>query len=1011
MALTLEIKPAEGPLSRIRLQPGSNRFTVRVGDVYRIFDDQTGLSPPGITVKRIDNSLVVDGLPPSAGEATTVEFAEFYTLCSAGSPCTLEVQPSLESAPVAVTPATASIGALADGAFVLYDPSYVPPEPPPDQGSFDPRMAWYGLGALAIAGLAAGGGGGDGGGGGAPIGNDGTLQYTGSPFVNSRTPTLVGKGEPGSQVLVRIDTDGDGAPNVSYATTVGPDFLWQINLATAAPTSGALPAGGLPDAVTVGITADTSQGLVALDPFVLAFDGVPPAPAVVNAVATDNVVNGPEKAAGVLVSGTSEPNGAVLVSWGGQSVAAAVDAAGAWQALFAAATVPADGSHPISVVALDQAGNAAEPTVVAVTVDTVPPLLGVASVAGEAGVNGLVGIADSDTVAFRGSSDPGASVHVSWNGFTRSTTVGGDGQWAIDFVATEVPQTAGGDFGYSIVASNAVGNVASAGGNVHVDLQAPEKPEIATVAGDNIVTTTERDAGVQVAGTAEPNARVAVTWGSTTHQVIADAAGAWQVGFAAAQLPTVASPGASTTITATATDGVGNAGLPASLPVFIQQPFQPPTISIVATDDVVNLAERNAGVTLSGTVDANAPGVTVTWGGFTETDTTVAGGTWSVTVPTAQVPTVSTSVVAAITGSPELSVSRPVTVDIAAPPAPVIGVVEGDDVVSVFERADGVAVSGTAEPGSTVRVTWGSPSKEDAVGGDGNWSVAFAPGEIPAAGPGIVTAVATDAAGNAGAPGSRPVTVDPPFNAPTINPVEGDDVVNAAERADGVTLSGTIQAGVSGVSVQWGSFSGEAQISGTNWSVAVLADQVPGDGNTTVVATILGTGGGAFNSRPVVVDATPPATPVVGNVSDGAIEPIEQTVGFEITGTTEAGTAVSVNVSFAPGGTALPLQAVVMGTTWTATVGALSVPSGTSEVTVTATAFDAAGNSTLSAPVSVPVLSTLDVDTLAASSDNLLLDAFAFPGSLEAGSSAPPPAATSLDALIIDDGRWTSPLG
>src|SRR5690606_20272836 len=171
MALILEIKPAEGPESRIRLQPGNNRFTVRVGDVYRIFDDQTGLTPEGVTVRRIDNSLIVDGLPSAAtGAPVTVEFAEFYTLCSAGSPCTLEVQPTLGSAPVAVTPATASIGALADGSFALYDPSYVPPEPPPEASTFDTRVAWYGLGGLAIAGLAAGGGGGGGGGDGPPVG-------------------------------------------------------------------------------------------------------------------------------------------------------------------------------------------------------------------------------------------------------------------------------------------------------------------------------------------------------------------------------------------------------------------------------------------------------------------------------------------------------------------------------------------------------------------------------------------------------------------------------------------------------------------------------------------------------------------------------------------------------------------------------------------------------------------------------------------------------------------------
>ncbi len=1010
MALTLEIKPAEGPLSRIRLQPGNNRFTVRVGDVYRVYDDQTGLAPEGITVKRIDNSLVVDGLPSTDGRMT-VEFAEFYTLCSAGSPCTLEVQSSLASAPVAVTPATSSIGALADGSFVLYDPSFVPPAPPPDQGSFDPRIAWYGLGAIAIAGLAAGGGGGDGGGG-PPVGrNDGTLKYTGSPFVNSRTPTLVGQGEPGSQVLVRIDTDGNGTPDVSYATTVDTGFRWQIDLATAVPTSGALPPGGLPDAVTIGITSETSQGLVSLEPFVLSFDGVPPAPAVVNAVATDNVVNGVEKAAGVVVSGTSEPNGSVVVSWGGQSVAAAVSATGVWQAAFAAPAVPADGSQPISVVAHDQAGNAAEAAVVAVTVDTLPPSLAVDSVAGEVGVNGFVGIADSGTVSFRGTSDPGASVQLRWNGIDRGAAVGDDGRWVVDFSGAEVPPSAGGNFGYTIVASDAVGNAASGGGNVFVDLQAPAAPLIANVAVDNIVTPAERGGGVVVAGSAEPNANVSVTWGSATRQVLTDAVGNWQVGFAGSELPTVASPGANTTITARATDAVGNPGDPASLQVFIQQPFQPPTIAAVAGDNVVNFAERNAGVVLSGTVNPAAPGVVVSWGGFTTTDATVSGGTWSVTVPAAQVPSTSANVVAAIVGSPEIFASLPVTVDVTPPAPPVIGIVEGDDIVSVLERTDGVAVSGTAEAGSTVRVTWGTTSKEDTVDGNGNWSVGFAPGEIPPAGPGTVTAVATDAAGNAGSPASRPVTVDPPFAAPTINTVEGDDIVNAVERADGVTLGGTIQVGVGGVSVQWGSFSGEAQITGTNWTAVVPADQVPGDGSTTVVATIPGVVGGASNSRGVLVDVTPPAVPVVGNVSDGAIEPIEQSLGFAISGTTEAGTAVSVNVSFSPGGTALPIQALVTGTTWTANVGPLSVPSGTSEVIVTATAVDPAGNTRLSAPVSSPVLSTLDVDALTTSSDNLLPDGFAIPGSPAAVSSGMPSAVTSLDALMLDDRGWSAPLG
>ena len=66
MALFIEIKAADGLVSRTRLDPGTNRFTVRLGDSYRIFDDQTGVTPEGVAVKRVDNNLVVDGLGPAA---------------------------------------------------------------------------------------------------------------------------------------------------------------------------------------------------------------------------------------------------------------------------------------------------------------------------------------------------------------------------------------------------------------------------------------------------------------------------------------------------------------------------------------------------------------------------------------------------------------------------------------------------------------------------------------------------------------------------------------------------------------------------------------------------------------------------------------------------------------------------------------------------------------------------------------------------------------------------------
>ena len=170
MALYIEIKAADGAVSRTRIEPGRNRLSVRLGDTYRLYDDQTGRSPSGVAVKRLDSMLIVDGISAGPGsEAATVELADFYTVCSAGSPCQLVLDGSAGASTV-VDPGTAPIGALADGSFVLYDPAYQPVAAPA-VASYDGgigRYALYGLGGLAVVGLAAGGGGGGGGGGGPP---------------------------------------------------------------------------------------------------------------------------------------------------------------------------------------------------------------------------------------------------------------------------------------------------------------------------------------------------------------------------------------------------------------------------------------------------------------------------------------------------------------------------------------------------------------------------------------------------------------------------------------------------------------------------------------------------------------------------------------------------------------------------------------------------------------------------------------------------------------------------
>ncbi len=160
MALILETRWADGSTSRLPLQAGRNRAPVDASSTYRIFDDQTGLSPGSMSVRRVDSDLVIDGLGPTGTQAgITVEFPEYYNLCSTSSSCEVVIESGGGTAPVKITAATEPIGALSDGSFVLYDPGFVPSTLAGLGEAIPVRPILYGLGGLAVAGLAIGGGG------------------------------------------------------------------------------------------------------------------------------------------------------------------------------------------------------------------------------------------------------------------------------------------------------------------------------------------------------------------------------------------------------------------------------------------------------------------------------------------------------------------------------------------------------------------------------------------------------------------------------------------------------------------------------------------------------------------------------------------------------------------------------------------------------------------------------------------------------------------------------------
>ncbi|MCF3281578.1 Ig-like domain-containing protein, partial [Escherichia coli] len=110
--------------------------------------------------------------------------------------------------------------------------------------------------------------------------------------------------------------------------------------------------------------------------------------------------------------------------------------------------------------------------------------------------------------------------------------------------------------------------------------------------------------------------------------------GTWGVGVPAADVS--AWPGGKVTITASGNTAAGNQGS-VTHPVTVDRTALAVGINAITADDVINAAEKGAALTLSGSTTGVEAGqtVTITFGGRTYSATVAANGSWSTSVPAA----------------------------------------------------------------------------------------------------------------------------------------------------------------------------------------------------------------------------------------------------------------------------------------------------------------------------------------------------------------------------------------
>ncbi len=638
----------------------------------------------------------------------------------------------------------------------------------------------------------------------------------------------------------------------------------------------------------------------------------------IDAIASDDVINAAGKGADLVLSGTTsnvEENQTVTITFGGKSYTATVDAEGKWTATVPSADLTGlkDGDASVQVSVTNVNGNSASAGR-EYSVDATAPSVTINTIATDDILNASE--AQSD-LAISGTStaEAGQTVTVSLNGKDYTTTVSANGSWTLNVPAADLAGLTDGSVTVTASVSDKAGNPASVDHTLTVDVTVPAVT-IHTVAGDDVINVAEHNQAQIISGSATDAAAgdtVTVTIGGQTYTTVLDAAGNWSVGVPANVISGLSD--GTVTVTASVTDAAGNTGS-GTHNVTVDTGLPSVSFNAISDDNVLNAVEKGQDLSVSGTSANLAEGtlVTVTLNGKNYTATTAADGTWSLTVPAADLAglgqasyTLNATATNGVGNS--VSSSANLLVDTALPTV-TINTVAGDNVINAAEVAAGQTLSGTvanAEAGNTVTVTIGGHSYTATVQNNLSWSVNVPSDVLTALGNGSlsVTATVTNGHGNTGT-GEREIAIDANLPGLRVNTVAGDDVVNTIEHAQNLIVSGSSDGLAPGtaltVTVNGKDYAATVLADGT-WRAAIPSTDVSAWPEGTVKISVTGdsaAGNPITISHDVTVDLATVAISINALATDDVINAAEKGADLVLSGATtnvEAGQTVTLSLN------------------------------------------------------------------------------------------------------------------
>lgn len=531
------------------------------------------------------------------------------------------------------------------------------------------------------------------------------------------------------------------------------------------------------------------------------------------------VLNGAETTGSVVVKGLAEAGSTVTVNWGSNPIKTVVAGSDdTWLVEFLSTEVPADSANsPITAIATDTAGNVSGTQTFDVAIDRVivqPSLSPVSP-------DGIINAAEAQNLVLSGTSEVGSSITLVWNGVTYTNGSGAndiqldaDGVWTLAVSVANVP-TGSGTSNLTLSAVDAAGNVSTA----LIQAIAYDRGAPTVTVTDNVAGTANRStAGVAYTYTfSEAVTDLQVDDFTVLNGSVSSVSGSGST-YTVIVTPTtdVASGVISMTLKANAVlDAAGNGNDENVNALQAIDTLAPTglTLNAIATDNVVNAAEKTAGFTIGGVIEAGST-VSVLWGNQTRA-ATVSGSTWSLAYASNQLPVdgnQTITVTASDAAGNRSVVSESIRVDTVAPTATVnslsflndSGTSTTDFITNIAAQTISGVLSAVTAAGDVVEVSLNNGTSW-ATAANTIGSTAFSLAGVTLPGSNNLQVRVKDDAGNIGAVRSQAYVLDTtPANRTvtgeiTLSSDSGfsttDRLTNVASQTFRGTLNGNVLAG------------------------------------------------------------------------------------------------------------------------------------------------------------------------------------------------------------------------